>query len=70
MSPVGETGDVGSAIMTELQGAQGAEYHTVLIPRRVYLILWFSQDWKYHSCLNEKEHIHPVGYADWHIFCQ
>lgn len=44
MTPVGETGDVGSAIMTELQGAQGAEYHTVLIPRRVYLILWFSQD--------------------------
>ena len=44
MSPVGEIGNVGSAIMTELQGAQEAEYHTVLILRRVYLIIWFSQD--------------------------
>lgn len=44
MSPVGETGNVGSAIMTELQDAQEAEYHTVLILRRVYLIIWFSQD--------------------------
>lgn len=41
MGLVEEIGGMGSATMTELQGSQGAEKHTVLILRQVYLIICF-----------------------------